>query len=353
MRSLHVVSTDARRGAETFAVDLARALDRDGSVARVVALNPVGSDETLDIPSLGASRRSAGTLRSLRRAARSADIVVAHGSSTLEACAIALAGTRTPFVYRTIGDPSYWVTVDWRRRAVGGLMRRASRHVTLWQGAADQLAGRYRIPPARIDVIPNAVSAERFVLATPQTRADARRLLGVPLDRHCYAFVGALSPEKDVGAAIEALSRLDDAILLVAGEGPEEARLRELAARHTGVEVRFLGPVRDPQPVYAAAELLVLPSLSEGMPGVVIEAALVGTASVVSAVGSVPELIEHGTTGYLTSPGDPVLLAQRIREALRTCRQVGEHASESFRRRYTIDNVADLWRETLARAARP
>jgi glycosyltransferase involved in cell wall biosynthesis len=353
MRSLHVVSTDARRGAETFAVDLAHALDDDESVARVVALSPVGSDETLDIPSLGTSRRSASTLRSLRRAAKTADVVVAHGSSTLEACAVALAGTGAPFVYRTIGDPSYWVTVDWRRRAVGGLMRRASRHVALWQGAADQLAARYRIAPSRIDVIPNAVAAERFVLATPQVRADARRLLGIPLDRHCFAFVGALSPEKDVGSVIEAVARLDGAVLLVAGEGPQGPRLRELAARCAGTEVRFLGTVRDPQSVYAAADLLLLPSLSEGMPGVVIEAGLVGTAAVVSAVGSVPEMVEHGATGYLTSPGDPGLLAGRIREALRTCQQVGAQASVAFRRRYTMDHVADLWRETLVRAARP
>jgi glycosyltransferase involved in cell wall biosynthesis len=350
MRSLHIVSTDARRGAETFAVDLAEALDRIDGVAQVIALHPAASDEPLDIPTLGTSRRSPGTLRGLRRAARTADVVVAHGSSTLEACVVALAGANVPFVYRTIGDPSFWVTTHRRRRLVGGLLARATRHVALWQGAADQLAERYGIPAARIDVIPNAVSTVRFERATPEVRTDARRRLRVPLERHCLAFVGALSPEKDVGAAIDAAGRLGNCTLLIAGEGPERRDLQSLAARDA-IDVRFLGPVRNPQLIYAAADLLVLPSLSEGMPGVVIEAGLVGTAAVVSAVGSVPEMIEHDKTGYLTSPGESALLEHQIREALHTCRQVGQHASDVFRERYTIEHAAHLWRETLTRAA--
>jgi glycosyltransferase involved in cell wall biosynthesis len=353
VRSLHIVTSDARRGAETFAVDLAAALDRIDGVTRVVALSPVDSDEPLGIPSLGSSRRAAGTLLRLRRAARTADVVVAHGSSTLEACAIALAGTQVPFVYRTIGDPSYWVTSDRRRLAVGGLLRRAARHVALWQGAADQLAARYGIPSAHIDVIPNAVCTERFELVTALTREAARRRLGVPPDRNCLAFVGALSPEKDVGTAIEAVRWLNHCVLLVVGEGPERARLQLLADRQPSADVRFLGPVLDPELIYAAADLLVLPSLSEGMPGVVIEAGLVGTATVASAVGSVPEMIEHGVTGYLTDPENPVLLAERIEQALKSCRQVGERASHAFRARYAMDDAARLWNATLRRAVEP
>jgi glycosyltransferase involved in cell wall biosynthesis len=350
VRSLHVVSTDARRGAEIFAVDLAEALGRIDGEARVVALHPTVSDEPLEIQSLGSSRRSAGTLLTLRRAAKTADVVVAHGSSTLEACAVALAGARTPFVYRTIGDPSFWVTSEGRRRFVGGLLSRATRHVALWRGAAHQLAGRYNIDPARIDVVPNAVATVRFERATPEFRAYVRSSLRVPLDHPCLAFVGALSPEKDVAAVIDAAGRLRDCTLLIAGEGPQRGDLQLLAARYA-IDVRFLGPVRDPSSVYAAADLLVLPSLSEGMPGVVIEAGFVGTASVVSAVGAVPEMIEHDETGYLTLPRDPALLADRIREALHNSRQVGERASEVFRERYAIERAAHLWRETLARAA--
>jgi len=350
MKSLHLVTSNARRGAETFAVNLADALTVTGHPARTVALTASNSQEVHEIPTLGASRRALTTLTSLRRAARGADIVIAHGSSTLEACAVGLAGTGRKFVYRTIGDPSYWVTTPQRQRWVGGMLRRASRHVVLWSGAAEQLAERYGIPRHRIDVIPNAVPAGSFPVATSEMRNEARRRLAIGDGRPCLAFIGALSPEKDVGVAIRAAAEIEDAVLLVVGDGPERAWLDQQAGQQAPSRVRFLGPLSDPAAVYAAADLLLLPSRSEGMPGVLIEAALTGTPTVATAVGAVPEMLSGTDAGYPVTPGDPSAFAMRVAEALERRERVSEEAVATFRRRYAIESVVPSWQMTMQRA---
>lgn len=350
MKSLHLVTSNARRGAETFAVNLVDALNASGHQARVMALTASGAEEVHDVPVLGVQRRALGTLGSLRRAARGADVVVAHGSSTLEACAVGLAGSGPPFVYRTIGDPSYWVTTPMRQRWVGGLLRRATRHVALWSGAAEQLAIRYGIPRHRIDVIPNAVAAESFPIADAATRAAARRRMGVGVGRPCLAFIGALSPEKDVGVAIRATAYINDALLLVAGEGPERDWLGEQAEQQAPGRVRFLGALSDPADVYAAADLLLLPSRTEGMPGVLIEAALTGTPTVATAVGAVPEMLSGSDAGYLVAPGDPSAFAIRVAEALAQGTRLPEAGVAMLRQRFSVRSVVQTWEETLQRA---
>jgi glycosyltransferase involved in cell wall biosynthesis len=352
MRSMHLIASDARRGAETFAVDLVAELAGHGHEGTVVALTPSESQEVHEVPILGRSRRAPTVFRELRAAAAEADVIVAHGSSTLEACAVALFGTGVPFIYRTIGDPSYWVTSFARRRVIGAFLRRATRHVALWDGAANQLASRYSIPRSRIDVISNAVPAEKYPRATPQARAAARVRLGIAPNTPCLVFVGALSAEKDVRTLIGAVRELDDVVLLVAGDGPERASLEELSVATCHARVRYLGSVREPYELYAAADLLVLPSRSEGMPGVVIEAGLVGTASVSTPVGSVPEMLEHGVTGFLTTVGDPGALVETIRLALPDAHQVGRCASESFGQKYVLDSVISSWTTTLEAAVR-
>jgi glycosyltransferase involved in cell wall biosynthesis len=350
MRSLHVVTSDARRGAETFAVDLCDALTALDEQVRIFALAPSGDSLPLAVPALGTSRRAPSTLLSLRAAARSADVVVAHGSSTLEACAVALAGSGVPFVYRSIGDPVFWVG-GWRRRSVGVLLRRASRVAALWPDAARQIAVTHGIAPERIDVIPNAVREERFRFAAAEERARLRATFGVPRTSPCFAFVGALSGEKGVATAIAATCNVPDAVLLVAGTGPLAEELRIRADRDAPGRVRFLGQVEDPRDIYAAADLLLLPSLSEGMPAVLVEAALVGTPTVGTSVGAIPAIITDDETGYLAGPPDQQRFVERVRSALPTAAEVGNQAAAELRGRYSMDRVAALWRATLAEAA--
>jgi glycosyltransferase involved in cell wall biosynthesis len=349
-RSLHVITSNARRGAETFAVELVLALEALGLEARVVALTASENEQAHPAPHLGRSARSLDTLRALRWEASQVDVVVAHGSATLGACALSLVGTRTRLINRLIGELGYWVRPGRHRIAVQGLLRRPQRHVVLGERAADELARDFRVPRDRIDVIANAVPSGAFRRAEPRDREQARRRLGVGARGACLAYVGALSVEKDVGTALAAMSLVDDAHLVIAGDGPLRHSLEAQATELAPGKVSFLGVTENPAEVYAAADLLLLPSRTEGMPGVIIEAGLVGTPTLASAVGVIPEMIDDGVTGFVTSPGDPGLLAARIREALTVAAAVGSTAADVFRERYTMQQVAPLWAQTLERA---
>ncbi|MGR6997463.1 glycosyltransferase [Yinghuangia aomiensis] len=238
------------------------------------------------------------TLRALRRATAGARVVVARGSTTLPACALALAFRGTPFVYVNIGDPRHWAARLDQRLRVGAMVHRAAMTASVSPTGRDLLVARYRLPAAKVQAIPNGRRPEAYPRTDAASRAAARKELGIPDDAVVIAVVGALSREKRVGLAIEGFARhldgitgaaatadpsdlrqreLPDAapLLLVAGDGPERAELAALADR-LAPEVRFLGTVGDAAPVYRAADALLLTSASEGVPGVLVEAGLSG-----------------------------------------------------------------------------
>src|SRR5256885_421281 len=135
---LQVVTDTDRRGAQIFASDLEAALRNQGRKVTTVALAP-GHAGGIDVPVLGPAPRRLVTLRTLRRAICHADVVIAHGSTTLPACAIASAGTGTPFVYRQISDSLFWADTRVKRLRVRAGLSRATRVVALWDGSAEVL----------------------------------------------------------------------------------------------------------------------------------------------------------------------------------------------------------------------
>jgi glycosyltransferase involved in cell wall biosynthesis len=105
--------------------------------------------------------------------------------------------------------------------------------------------------------------------------------------------------------------------VLLAGDGPERERLAD-HARRAGLDgvVQFLGFRRDVSALLAVSDCVALPSLSEGLPNIVLEAFAAGRPVVASAVGGVPELVLPGETGWLVPPRDPAALADALAECL-------------------------------------
>ena len=166
---------------------------------------------------------------------------------------------------------------------------------------------------AKVDCIYNPVDSSyvrRLALAEP----DA--WLGVVPGATDLICVARLNLAKGHRTLLEAMSLLGPAYrLLLIGDGPLEPELRALSA-HLGLSsrVHFSGWQSNPYPSMAAADLLVLPSEWEGFGLVVVEAAALGTPSVVSEVGGLAEVA--GLVGATTvPPGNPSLLAQAIRNA--------------------------------------
>lgn len=351
LKVLHIVAANQRRGAEVFATDLAGALAEEGVQGRVMALAPGPDGDVQGVATLGRRPLGSTSLRALRTQARTVDVVVAHGSKTLPACAVAQAGTGTPFVYRSIGDPIAWSGQGSRRARTALLLRRPSAVVALWPGAADALTRLHGVLAENVEVIPNGVPASRFVVRDNDQEAQARRLLSLPTDVPLATYVGALRAEKDVAIAIAAVRPWEDAHLLVVGDGPDRARLEQMAQRIAPGRVYFAGSLPGPQQALAAADLVVLPSRTEGMPGILIEAAFSGRPAVASDVGGVSQIVQHGVTGMLAQPGDPAGFSEAMRAVFRDAHALGQAARQHCLARFEIDIVAARWAELLYRVS--
>ncbi|MGJ6964058.1 glycosyltransferase [Streptosporangium sp. G11] len=153
-------------------------------------------------------------------------------------------------------------------------------------------------------------------------RAGAvRHRFDVPEEAFLVVCVANFRPEKNhallVRAADEVLRAREDALFLLAGDGPlREEVVREVRRRGLLERVRVLGRVKQASRLVAAADLLVLSSHYEGLPVVVMEALAAGVPVVSTEVGGVPELISSGWNGILTEPGSPDALAAGILKAM-------------------------------------
>lgn len=351
MRVLQVVTDTDRRGAQVFAVDLHGALERRGLDMATVALAPGGTGG-LELMELGPSRRSLRTLTTLRRLAARADVVVAHGSTTLPVCALVCPTVDTPFVYRQISESLFWAPSRSRRARVRLALGRAARVVALWEGSARVLTDVFGVDRRRVSIIPNGVVSERFPRVAPSERERAREALGLDDDRPVVATVGALAPEKGVDLVLRAAATSAPGSLqvIVAGDGPARASLEDLA-RSLGVDATFTGSLPDPRPAFAAADAVVLASRGgDSMPAVLIEAGLLALPVVATPVEAITEIVEDGISGRLAPP-EPKELASAIRDVLAStevAQRMGEAGRARCLRRYDLEVVADRWHEVLA-----
>lgn len=170
------------------------------------------------------------------------------------------------------------------------------------------------IDPERIHDVKNAVDTDRFHpkrTPTPLDSSDRGQIEAFATDRFLLGFVGGLHPYKgldDLGDALGSVSTKFG--IMVAGDGPERKRLE----RRFGEDGLFLGPVPYEQipALYRYFDAFVLPSHTEGLPRVVLEAQATATPVVSTRVGGVPEVIEHEKTGLLCDPDDPMEMARQL-----------------------------------------
>jgi len=139
----------------------------------------------------------------------------------------------------------------------------------------------------------------------PSNQIDARRRMGLPLDRPIVAIVARLVPVKNVGLFLRAMAKMSPpALAVVVGDGELRSALEaESAALGLGERCRFVGWQRDVAAVYAAADVVALTSRNEGSPVSIIEAMAAARPVVCTAVGGVPDVVRPGT-GVLVAPGD-------------------------------------------------
>ncbi len=177
---------------------------------------------------------------------------------------------------------------------------------------------------------------------------DARRQLGWDAEERVALFVGNLVEAKGVRHLLDAFARLRarDACdrLVIVGDGPQGSALSAAAAA-TGIgeAVRFVGSLPAPYLALhmAAADVLVLPSLSEGLGVVLLEAMACGTPCVASRVGGVPEVLDGTTCGRLVPPADAAALATALEEVLVRGRDAFSEACVAAAAGHSVERQAE------------
>lgn len=262
-----------------------------------------------------------------------------------------MMGTGVPFLYLSIGDPRYWARSWSRRWRTRWLIGRAAEVVAISPSARDVLVSHYGLAADRMEVIPNGRLAREFAPANDRERTAARRELGLPEGVDVVATIGSLTPEKRVDVAIAAMAGTPGAVLAVAGDGPERSELTNLADRVAPGRVHFLGATEGAGTVLTAADVLLLSSDSEGIPGVLIEAGMAGIPVVATDVGWVSDVVRHGDTGLLLPPGEPHLIAEALRAALDRRVEFGRAGRARCLAEFEMGPVADKWQRVIERTA--
>ncbi|WP_334182797.1 glycosyltransferase [Novosphingobium sp.] len=211
------------------------------------------------------------------------------------------------------------------------------------------------MPEGRIGVHYTGLDHERF---HPIERGAARALvsampnLGIWPEGPLIVTPGSLIPRKGQRLVIEALARLPDARLALAGAGEDEKALHALAERLGVAErVQFLGLVgHDLLPhVLCAADVLVLPSASEGLANVWIEGLACGTPIVIPDIGGAREVVQDDTAGRIAAR-TPEAIAEAVRDILAdppSQADVSAHVSR-FSWGVNAQNLVCFWRDVLA-----
>lgn len=208
-----------------------------------------------------------------------------------------------------------------RAAITGRVLRRFD--AALYVGAANR---RYYlahgVSPARLYFAPHAVDNARFMSNPDTVRSAAaawRESLGIPTAHRVVLFAGKLEPRKEPQSLVRAFRRaqLEHATLVIVGDGPLEGAMRSLAGDDPHIRfASFQNQSRMPM-VYAAADLVVLPSAQETWGLAINEAQCLARAVIVSShVGCAEDLVEHGVNGLVFPAGNVDALTAALVEAL-------------------------------------
>lgn len=217
---------------------------------------------------------------------------------------------------------------------------------------ADEMVKRSKINPGKILIIHNGVELKRFdqigdtsyLLTESNTNSEDERI----------GAIGRLSYEKGHASLLKAVARLKKSFprlkCLIVGDGPLREELEELC-RELGISQNciFLGARRDIPEILSILDLVILPSISEGLSMVLLESMAARCPAVASRVGGIPELIEDGKTGLLVEPENPLALAEAIRSLLENkdkAKEISSNARLRVEKEFTVKEMAKKTEDT-------
>ena len=195
------------------------------------------------------------------------------------------------------------------------LLIRFAKGIIVMSDAMREQVRALGVPARKITVLHNSIVLDDY----PRRSAPSplRQELRIPAAARIVAIIGRISPEKGHVQFLEMARRVhalrSETRFLVVGDGPGLPALRsQIEAAQLEDSVLLTGYRSDVQEIYEALDVLVIPSSTEGLPNVLLEAFAFAKPVVASPVGGIPEVLTEGENGYLVDPNDIATFAQRV-----------------------------------------
>jgi glycosyltransferase involved in cell wall biosynthesis len=348
-------------GAEMLLFNLLQRLDRSRFAAELCCLKELGElGEKLagEIPVHAGLLRHKFDVRVLGRLTRllqvqKIDAVVTVGSGDKMFWGrLAARRAGVPVIISALHSTGWPDGITWLNRCLTPL---TDAFVAVASGHAQHLRDKERLPAHRVCAIPNGVDTEKY---RPQSlSADLRHQLNIPPAAPLVGIVAVLRPEKNhemfLRVAAQVRQEMPDAHFLVIGNGPRREELESLAAQlDLNKHVHFLGQRPDVSQLLNLLDVFVLTSHNEANPVSILEALATGIPVVATNVGSVPETVLDGATGYLIEPGDEQTMARRATELLldpAKAQRLGSAGRRHVIENWSIERMVAGYEELLER----
>lgn len=372
IRLLYLADTADRGGGETYLFLLADRLPRDRYVLSIFCPSEGLLPERLrrigvhvvpfEIPRLLSPAALLRLIRLLRQ--HRPDIVQSHGARPNFYAALAGRWAQVPIIVSTIHNSLYDYPISSIRRSLYLLGERltftiSDQTVCVAEALAQDLRGRSGREPQKVQVIQNGVDLNTFDPSSVD-RSKARREFGLEDETPVIGIVGRMTSQKGHLDLLTALVKIKAAIpsvkTLIVGDGPLRAELVQYARRHCLDDCCIFTGMREDIPaIIGALDVVALPSLSEGLPFILLEAMAMGKPVVATRVNGVSEVVEDGVTALLVPPRAPEMLAQAVISLLIN-RELGsrlgaaarQQAQQRFGLERMVQEVEALYEELLS-----
>lgn len=368
MKILQLVTKRQYRGAEIFAYNLSKDLLKKGHEIIFAGLY-AQKDDALELPKAVNVDLSAHKTRffSLPTAYRlyklikkeQPDIIQCNGSDTLKYAVVIsfFFSRKIPLTYRNISIISQWFSHPLKKMLYQLLFKRVDFVTSVGRFAMEDFIKTLNFLPEKIEVIHRGIPPKKN--DKTQARQDIILQLGLSPEDKIITHIGNFSPEKNHTFLLKVFEKIrikrTDIKLLLVGKGIlfEEIK-KQIEQKKLEDTVFLLGFRKDTEKILSASDVFILTSKVEGVPGVILEAAVQEAPSIAIDVGGVSEVIKSGETGILLNDFSSEIFAENIihladDNTLR--KQLGQNAfqlvSQHFNPDHTVDRFIRLYEKLI------
>ncbi len=366
MKILQLITRSELRGAEVFAAQLSERLAERGhdvTLAALYAPFPDGiplNTQGINRVELGGKRKGHIEPKLLYRLIQLCrelrpDVVQANAFHALKYIALTkkLKQYSGAIVYRNISISSRWITRKGQRAWGKWLLRSADSISSVCDSGNQDFCETYHLSPELVTTIRRGIDIPKILLRET-TRKKISNLIHCHLDDPMLFHIGGFTEEKNHIGLLNAFSQIKQdqphSQLLLIGEGPLRFAVKqEIQKRDLSKHVHLLGARDDVRDLLVGADLMLLPSKIEGIPGVILEASVREVPSIATNVGGVSEAVHDGQTGILVAADDMDKLAKEACKLIadpQKRQQMGKAAKVLITERHSMEKCVDL-HETL------